>query len=189
MKSGARALGLATSYAPGAALATVAGVVVRADRVVDGFVFGELTVGGSDSTATLTTLVDRLERPDVQYVFIAGIAPAQYNILALSAFAEHVGRPTLAIAFEESNGLESAIRSARDGHQRTMALERYRSLPERWPLEVNDGHLFIRAVGVDRDEATRIVREFTPTGTRPEPLRVARQAARAVNAQPRNKTL
>lgn len=170
----------------------MAGVVVRADRVVDGFVFGELTVGGSDSTASLTNLVDRLERPDVQYVFIAGIAPAQYNILDLSAFVEHVDRPTIAIAFEESNGLESAIKSALDGQQRTKALERYRTLSERWPVLVNDNRLFVRAGGIDRDAVARIVRGFTPSGTRPEPLRVARQAARAMddwNGPARNKTL
>jgi endonuclease V-like protein UPF0215 family len=43
---------------------------------------------------------------------------------------------------------------------------------------VNGETVFVRAVGPDADEAARIVRAFTPEGGRPEPLRVARLAAR-----------
>jgi endonuclease V-like protein UPF0215 family len=43
---------------------------------------------------------------------------------------------------------------------------------------VNGETVFVRAVGCDDDEAARLVRAFTPEGGRPEPLRVARLAAR-----------
>ena len=45
-KRAIRALGIAESFHPKAEKSTLAGVVVRTDLVVDGFVLGAATVGG-----------------------------------------------------------------------------------------------------------------------------------------------
>jgi endonuclease V-like protein UPF0215 family len=46
-------------------------------------------------------------------------------------------------------------------------------------VNVSDETVFVRNVGVDDAEADRVVEGFTPEGGRPEPVRVARLAARA----------
>jgi len=195
VKPGARALGVAESYRGDAS--TLAGVVTRASRVVDGFVFGSCTVGGLDSTTALIDLFDRLEREDIQYLLLAGIAPAWYNIVDLREVHEATGLPVLSVSFDESEGLESAIREAFDGEEAEQRLDVYRSLPARQRVELDtsttESAVFVRAVGLDervqdeseaaRDEAeaARVVRAYTPEGGRPEPLRVARLAARGVD--------
>lgn len=180
MKPGVRALGVAESYREDTS--TLAGAVVRADRVVDGFVFGQCTVGGSDATASVIELIERLDRPDVRYVLLAGIAPAWYNLLDLHAIAEAVGRPVLSVSFEESGGLEPALRDAFDGETLTRRLEVYREQPSRRAADLDDETVYVRAVGCSAEDAERVVRAFTPEGGRPEPLRVAREAARAADA-------
>ncbi|QSG10627.1 Endonuclease V-like protein [Halapricum desulfuricans] len=180
MKSGVRALGVAESYR--GATSTLAGAVVRADRVVDGFVFGQCTVGGSDATPSVIELFDRLDRPDVRYVLLAGIAPAWYNLLDLHAIAEAVDRPVLSVSFEDSEGLEPALRDAFDGEALARRLETYRDQPPRRVVDLDGETVYVRAVGCSGSEADRIVRAFTPEGGRPEPLRVARAAARAAAA-------
>lgn len=179
MKSGTRALGLADSYRSDAEESTVAGAVVRADRVLDGLAFGHVTVGGTDSTDRLIELVRRIRRPDIQYVFISGIAPAWYNIIDLPQFANALSCPVISVSFEDSDGLEPALRDAFDGDALTKRLSRYERQPSRWPIEVNDEQVFVRAIGLDASESARVVRAFTPEGGRPEPLRVAHTAARA----------
>lgn len=181
MKEGTRALGFADSYAPEAARSTVAGAVVRVDRVFDGVTFGHITVGGTDSTAGIIDLWRRLDRPDVQYIFVAGIAPAWYNIVDLPAVADAADRPVISVSFEESDGLAPALRNAFDGSALVQRLTRYERQPSRRPISVNDERLFVRAVGLTTSESTRIVRAFTPEGGTPEPLRVAHTAARAAN--------
>lgn len=178
MKPGVRALGIAESYR--GAVSTLAGVVVRASRVVDGFAFGACTVGGTDATEAMAALVDRLDREDIRFLFVAGIAPAWFNVVDLHALHEATALPVLSVTFKESHGLESAIDEAFDGQARETRLERYRAQPPRSAVEVNDETVFVRSVGVDRDEID-VVREFTPEGGRPEPVRVARQAARAAD--------
>ncbi|EMA55035.1 MULTISPECIES: endonuclease dU [Halococcus] len=182
MKTGVRALGVAESFRPDAARSTLAGAVVRADRVADGFVFGSCTVGGTDATETVVALADRLDRADVAYLFFAGIAPAWYNLLALQPLHAAVDRPVLSISFETSSGLESALHEAFSGEALESRLDTYRAQPPRRRLSVNDETVFVRSVGLADEEAGDVVRAFTPEGGRPEPLRVARLAARAADA-------
>lgn len=185
MKDGSRALGIAESYRD--ETSTLAGCVVRADRIVDGFVFGTCTVGGTDATDAVVGLLERLDRPDVQVIMIAGIAPAWYNVVDIVAVADRTGLPTLSVSFEESDGLESAINEAFDGADARERLECYRAQPERIPISVGEQTLFVRSAGFVEDGDTCVeervcqtVRTFTQNG-RPEPLRVARLAARAAD--------
>ena len=186
MKAGARAVGVAESYrdppATGpAATSTVAAVVVRPDRVVDGFAFGRWTVGGTDATETAIDLVDDLDREDLQVLLLAGIAPAWFNLLDLRALQAAVGLPVISVSFEASPGLEPALRTNFDGAALETRLRVYRDQPERARQVLNGESVFVRAVGVEGARARSIVAALTPEGGRPEPLRVARLAARAAD--------
>jgi endonuclease V-like protein UPF0215 family len=176
VKPGTRALGVAESYRGDTS--TVAGAVLRASRVADGFSLASCTVGGLDSTDAVVACYDRLDREDIQYVFVAGIAPAWFNVVDLHAVHERVDRPVLSVSFEESAGLRDAIEREFEGEAAERRLEVYEAQPPREPLTVNDERVFVRSVGCENP--AEVVRAFTPEGGRPEPLRVARLAARAV---------
>ena len=182
MKAGTRALGIAESYRGERGRSTLAGAVVRASRVVDGFVFGSCTVGGTDATEAIVALHDRLDRADVNYLLVSGIAPAWYNVLDLQRLHETIEKPVLSISFEESPGLEPALRSEFSGDALVTRLDTYRAQPPRHRCSVDGETLFVRSVGIDDEEAAGIVRGFTPEGGRPEPLRIARLAARAADS-------
>jgi len=187
------------AFSDAGSVATCAGAVVRADRVVDGLAYERCTVGGDDATAAVVALVDSIDRPDIAALLLAGVAPAWFNVLDLPRIHEATGLPTLSVSFEASPGLAPAIRAEFDGADRAWRLDSYDSLPPRRALTVNDEQVFVRAVGVDAAvaadatpnavdavprlapncEAAQFVRGFTPEGGRPEPLRVARLAARA----------
>jgi len=179
MHSGVRALGVAESYGPDATESTLAGVVCRADRVVDGCSFGRCTVGGTDVTDAVASLYQDLEREDVRYCLVSGIALAWYNLLEPERLAERIDRPVIAVTYEESDGLEDALGSAFEGDELADRLERYRRLPERHATTVDGHDLFFRTGGIDRMEAATVLGQFTVEGGRPEPLRVARLVARA----------
>lgn len=181
MKSGVRALGVAESFRGDRS--TLAGVVVRASRIVDGFAFDTCTVGGTDATDAVINLFESLGREDVRYVFIAGIAPAWYNILDLKRIHNAVDRPVVSVTFEESAGLEDALADAFDGSELEERQRVYRAQPARVRVTVNDETLFLRSIGISDSDAERAVEAFTPEGGRPEPLRVARLAARAADSR------
>ena len=194
MKPGRRALGVAESYRGrdddagdgGRTTSTLAGAVVRADRVVDDFVFGSCTVGGLDATDAIVDCWRRLERPDVRYVLVAGVAPAWYNVLDLQALHEATDRPVVAVTFEASEGLTAAIEEAFDGDARRRRLEAYDTLPPRRRLTLEEGQtLYVRGVGFEDEDVDvdRLLATYTADGERrPEPLRVAALAARRADA-------
>ena len=183
MKPGRRALGVAESYRgtdDGSSTSTLAGAVVRADRTVDDFVFSSCTVGGTDATDAVVDCWRRLDRPDVRYVFVAGVALAWYNLLDLPALREAVDRPVVSVSFEESEGLGDAIAAAFDGDERRRRLETYERLPARRRLAADEADLYVRSVGIEDGAADRVVEAYTHR-RRPEPLEVARRAARRVD--------
>lgn len=177
MKRGTRALGVAASDGPRRSF--LCGALVRVDRVADGFAFATCEVGGDDATDATKTLFDRLDREDVRYVLTAGVAPAWFNLLDLPALAEAVDRPVISVSFEESEGLEPALREQFSGDALDRKLAVYRSLPPRRRVDVGGHERYVRAVGLDDEAAAKAVRTLSPEGGRPEPLRVARLAARA----------
>jgi endonuclease V-like protein UPF0215 family len=179
VKSGARALGVAESFGRNDARSVLCGAVVRADRSVDGFAFGTCTVGGTDATDAIATLYSTLDREDVRWLVLAGVAPAWFNVVDLPALSQAVDRPVLSVSFESSPGLEPALREQFSGAALDRRLRSYRAGPPRRHVEVGGDDVYVRAVGVDDGRAAEVVRAFTPAGGRPEPLRVARLAARA----------
>lgn len=181
MKPGARALGVAESYTDAHDRSTLAGAVVRADRVLDGLVFGSCAVGGTDATAAIAALCDRLGRDDLQYVLLSGIAPAWFNLIDLPALAEAVAPPVLSVSFEESEGLEPALRREFEGDALEERLAVYERQPPRERVVLDGVPRFVRAVGLGDEPPRAVLEAFTPEGEggRPEPLRVARVAARA----------
>ncbi|MEM4780581.1 MAG: DUF99 family protein [Halalkalicoccus sp.] len=184
MKTGTRVLGVAESYrgdrSPGEP-STLAGAVVRPDRAVEGFAFGSLTVGGLNATDAVAELFSTLDREDVRRLLVAGIAPAWYNLLDLPELATVLDRPVCSVSFEESEGLEDPLREAFSGEELSKRLAIYERQPPREPIEIDGQALFYRAVGLDAPEARELLSATTHEGGRPEPLRVARLAARAAD--------
>jgi endonuclease V-like protein UPF0215 family len=188
-------VGVAESYANDTS--TLGAVVVRRNRAVESVAFGECTVGGLDATEHVGDVVDSLSRPDARYVFVAGVALAWYNVLNLHALHERLDRPLLAVGFEASDGLEPALRETFDGDALDARLDRYRALPRRWSVAVgrsddaggdagtassgdeNGDVVYVRALGLEAAHAAEVVRGFTHESGRPEPVRVAREVARA----------
>ncbi len=183
MKPGVRALGVAESFGRDSERSTLAGAVVRASRVADGFSFSTATVGGTDATGAVVDCYDALDREDVRYVLVGGLALSWYNVVDLHAVHDAVDRPVLSVTFESSTGLAEPLREQFDGEALERRLETYRAQPPRHPVDLDHGRAYVRAVGADETAARRIVRAFTPEGGRPEPLRVARLAARAADAR------
>jgi endonuclease V-like protein UPF0215 family len=83
------------------------------------------------------------------------------------------------VTYEDSEGLEEEIAAHFPGDEERVAA--YRRLGGRLPLHLSNGYTaYIRSAGIDDDTAGRVVDAFTLEGRVPEPLRVARLAARAV---------
>lgn len=174
-------MGVAESYR--GETSVLGGVVMRGDGRIDGFGFESMTVGGLDSTDAVKDLWDGLGRDDLHAVLVSGLALAWYNVLDLDDVHSQVGLPVVSVTYEESPGLTEAIEREFSGEELEKRLELYRRQEERERVRLRTGEvIYLRSVGLGAGEAVDLVDRFTTHGGKPEPLRLAGLAARAVSS-------
>lgn len=180
-KRGIRAFGVAESFVKGVSQTSVlAGVVMRADLVVDGFSFAEATVGGMDATQKIVEMYNALNRGDVNLLLLSGCVVSWYNVIDLNRVAEAVGVPLICVTYDDSEGLEKYFEQnfPEDWQQR---VEIYHRNGSRRLLRLHtESTVYARAVNVSEEDTLRILNKFTRDGSVPEPLRIARLLARSL---------
>jgi endonuclease V-like protein UPF0215 family len=177
-KKGIRVLGVAESFKKSGKKSTLAGVVMRRDLIIDGMVFGAATLEGDDATDSIVSMHRSLARDDINCILLDGLVISMYNIIDGERLAEDTGLPVLAITFEDSKGLEGNIKH----HFRDWKgkLAQYEKLGRREKIVLKTGKsLFIRCWGLSQKRALAILNSFTLQGSVPEPVRVAKLAARS----------
>jgi uncharacterized protein len=181
-KKGLRALGIAESFA-GRTVSVLAGVVMRKDLRIDGFVFGEVTVGGTDATEVIIRMIRDLGRRDLNIVLLSGCIIAWYNIVDPERIFHETGLPVVCVTYEVSDGLLGDIRRHFPGDEARISA--YLNLGGRVPVVLPGGETFyLRAAGIGYPDASQFCRDLIFDGKIPEPLRVARLCARYVPRVP-----
>ena len=167
-----------TPSPPMSSWSMLAGVVMRADRRVDGLAYARASVGGDDATQAVLEIYRRLDRRDINALLLSGAAISWFNIIDLVAVFEEVSRPLICLTYEESEGLEKYLREYFPEPEEKI--ERYRSLGMREKIRLKTGYeVFVRVHGATVEEARILLNKFTLDGRVPEPVRLARMAARA----------
>jgi endonuclease V-like protein UPF0215 family len=151
---------------------------MRADLRVDGLAYAHATVGGDDAALAILSLYRQLERADVNALVLSGAALSWFNIVDLKQVFEETEKPLICLTYEDSPGLDEHIRLHFTSPDEKLRL--YRNLGERQRLHLKTGYeVFVRVWGATTDEARILLNKFTRDGRVPEPVRLARLAARA----------
>ncbi|MCW3133733.1 MAG: DUF99 family protein [Methanophagales archaeon] len=179
-KKGIRVLGIAESFRRESEKSVLAGVVMRSDFIIDGVAFDKITVGGMDATEGVLHVFESLERADINIMMLNGCVISWFNIIDIKRVYEQLGIPLICVTYEESEGLEEHIARHFEAIERDSRIEAYRRLGNRVSVRShNYFNVLIRSLGMEKSEATAVLKKFTSHGRVPEPLRVAKIAARA----------
>jgi uncharacterized protein len=177
-KKGIRVLGIAESFKKSNKKSTLAGVVMRRDLILDGMTYGFATIEGDDATDSIISMHRSLARDDINCILLDGLVISMYNIIDGELVSGETGLPVIAITFEDSKGLEDSIRRHFDDWQGKLV--QYQRLGSRKQVTLKTGkNLFIRCWGLNQRRALAILDSFTLQGSIPEPIRVAKLAARS----------
>lgn len=175
-KPGIRCMGIAESFLPESETSALAGVIMKNDMVVDGFVFGSSTVSGEDATDAVLGMYRSAGRQDIGYLLLWGTVISHYNMVDVEKVASSLGIPVIGLSGEATGDLPGSI-----SRRFPDRMERYRSLGERRPIELSTGHtIYARMSGCTMGQAARLLNIITVQGAVPEPLRLARLLAAAV---------
>ena len=177
-KPGLRVLGIAESFIRSIPTSVLAGVVMRADLRVDGLAIAHATVGGDDATNAVLRIYEQLDRADVNAIVLSGVAVSWFNIIDLAEVFDKIQKPLICVTYEESIGLERFISEYFPEPEKKLHL--YKRLGPRERVKLKTGYeVFVRILGCSVEDARILLNKFTQDGRVPEPVRVARLAARA----------
>ncbi len=178
-KKGIRGLAIAESFRETDLTSSLAGIVMRRDFIIDGFIFGKATIRGDDATNKIISMYEKLNRQDISFVLISGLVISMYNIVDMKKLWKEMKVPIIGVTYEESDGLEEAIkRHFHDSYE--SKIEQYQKLGPRIKISLHTKHdLYLRVEGCEIKEAKKLLDAFTLQGAIPEPLRVAQLLAKA----------
>lgn len=181
-KRGYRVLGVAESFSPDQPTATLAGVVMRADLIVDGVALGRCRVMGMDATEAVVSLYRSLGREDVNLILLGGCIISLFNVVRVREVASATGLPVVCVTYNPSEGLEEVL-ARRFGADAEDRLAAYRELGGREELRLKTGYtVYVRRVGVSRRATEIMLNSLTVSGRVPEPVRLAKLVARAARS-------
>lgn len=180
-KKGIRALGIAESFVKGLSQKSfLAGVVMRADRIIDGLSFTQVTVGGIDATQQVITLLEKLHRQDINVIILNGCVISWFNVIDLQEVFQASSIPLICVTYDASEGLEKYFQELfpTTWQQR---LQIYQQNGVRILVTLKTGKcVFTRYFGLSLAEVKGVLNKFTVFGAVPEPIRVARLLARTL---------
>ena len=179
-KKAIRCLGISESFQRGKlGKSILVGVVMRRDLIIDGFSLTTATIGGLDATESIIKLYKSFKRTDINFIMLGGVIISYYNIIDLRKIYEETLKPLIAVTYRKSKGdIIARLKSFPDGEKR---IKIYKQNGPREKVFLKTGYnVYVRIIGLKREEAVNLLNAFTLRGKMPEPLRVAGLIARGV---------
>lgn len=179
-KKGVRGLAIAESFTQDSKESILAGIVMRRDFIIDGFVFGKTTLEGNDATETILNMFKKLNRSDISYLLISGIIISMYNIIDLKKISNSLGIPVIGVTYQESRGINDAIKHHFPDTYESK-LKQYQKLEDREKITLHTSYdVYVRKEGCTLLDAQYLLDKITIQGSFPEPLRVAQLLAKTL---------
>jgi len=176
-KKGIRGLAIAESFSQNSKKSILSGIVMSTDLIIDGFVFGYSTVGGDDATDAVLAMYEKLDRQDISFLLISGIVISLYNIIDMKRISEKIGLPVIGVTYEESSGIEDAIKHHFPESYKSKLTE-YSKLEPRKKITLHTSYnLYVRNEGCTVLEAKQLLDKITLQGSIPEPLKITQLLA------------
>jgi len=179
-KKGLRGLAIAESFRQNSSKSIFAGIVMRRDFVIDGFVFGSATLEGDDATDTILEMYDKLQRPDISYILISGLIVSMYNIINIKKLYDSLKIPIIGISYNDSLGIEDALKHHFPNSFESK-ISAYQKLGKREKITLSTSHdIFVRKEGCTLGDVKHLLNKLTLHGAVPEPIRVSQLLAKTL---------
>ncbi|MBS7645351.1 MAG: DUF99 family protein [Candidatus Bathyarchaeia archaeon] len=141
----------------------------------------EVTIDGMDSTDSIH---DMLKGLDFDFLLLSGATFAGFNVVDAQRLNRLLGKPIIIVIGEKPR--DHAVREAlkkhfEDWERRWSLME---SLKPLFEAETSPGHnpIYFEVVGLDPEDASKLLKAYTFQGRLPEPVRVAGMIAKGLTS-------
>jgi endonuclease V-like protein UPF0215 family len=154
----------------------IVGAVFAGQRL-DGVISGHIRRDGSNSTTTLINVLHSSRfYPQLQAVFLQGIALGGFNVIDINALADAVGLPVVVVSRSKPNldKIKTALLKNVPG-----GTKKWRLIEKAGPME-KVADVYVQRVGLDKERTAALIARFAINSVIPEPLRTAHLIAGGV---------
>ena len=122
-------------------------------------------------------MYEKLDRQDISFLLISGIVISLYNIIDMKRISEKIGLPVIGVTYEESSGIEDAIKHHFPESYKSKLTE-YSKLEQRKKITLHTSYnLYVRNEGCTVLETKQLLDKITLQGSIPEPLKITQLLA------------
>jgi len=154
----------------------IIGTVFRGGSFMDGLLSAHVEKDGEDATMKIIEMVnDSKFKPQLQAIFLNGIAVAGFNVINPNAVYKETGIPVIVVIrdYPDYKKMFSALEKL--GMKKKISL--IQNLPK--PSKVDD--IYVQNIGISKKETLKLLNLTRTHSHIPEPLRVAHLIASGVS--------
>lgn len=179
MKSQLRVLGIDDApfdkFDPLQKYVLVVATVFRGGDFMDGLLSCKVEKDGEDATIRLIEMInDSKFKPQLQAIFLNGIAVAGFNVINPKSLYKETGIPVVVVIrdFPDYKKMFSALK----GLGMEKKIDIIKAMPE--PVKIND--IYVQHVGINLEDTKKLLKIACSRANVPEALRVAHLIASGV---------
>lgn len=149
---------------------------VMSGRNIEGFMYEEITVDGLDSTEKIVKMLRRSKfYNQLKLVFLSGITFGGFNVVDVREVYERTGIPVVVVMNRMPNLDEfyEALKNFEDCDKRIEIVKRAGEIKK-------VDNLYVQLIGIDHENAAKMIEMNTFSGKFPETLRIAHLVASAI---------
>ncbi|MBD3314086.1 DUF99 family protein [Candidatus Woesearchaeota archaeon] len=146
----------------------VIGAFFRGGNFIDGVMSAEADVDGTNSTARIAAMINRSRfRPQIQAVFIDGIAVGGFNIIDIESLHKNTKLPVIVVIrrLPDLKKIHLTLRK--------LGMEKKIALLEKAGEPVKMGKIYVQYKGINGEKVQELLKLTCTHSFIPEPIRVA----------------
>ncbi len=150
----------------------IIGVLCRGGSSMDGVMSREAQVDGEDATVQIIEMVNDCKwKPQLQVIFLDGIAVGGFNVINIQSVAQHTGIPVIVVTrhMPDFEKLEKTLLSL--GMSKKYELMKKAGMPQE--IRSQRGSLFIQVAGMAIENAVELLHLCCTNSNVPEAVRIA----------------
>ena len=153
----------------------VVGVVMRGGSWVDGILSTKVAVDGDDSTKKIIEMINKCKfKPQLQCVFLDGIAVAGFNIVDVKELSKKTKLPVI-IIIRRKPDIENIKKTLININKKDKI-----KLIDQAGNVIQINSIFVQLTGIDLEQARKILKVVCTRSLIPEPIRLAHLIAQGV---------
>ena len=153
----------------------VVGVVMRGGLYVDGILSSKVSVDGNDATTKIIEMINKCKfKPQLQCIFLNGIAVAGFNIINVKELNKKTNLPVIVVIRRNPD-----IKNIKKTLIKIKMKNKIELLKKAGKVE-KFGDIFVQLAGITFENAQKILKIVCTRSLIPEPIRLAHLIAQGV---------